>query len=102
MTRETAKRLLKIYPLIKRSEAQEDIDEKAFITKEIIPVFEIDGNCYQFTVDYKIKLDDGYIYGRTESIEKFAMLHGSAQKGRKFTVTYTEKSRLILEIEETE
>lgn len=100
MTKDTAKKLIKIYPLLKRSAAEKDIDEKAFEEITIVPVFELDGNCYQFTADYKIKLSDGYIYGRAMSLEEFSNLHRAASEGKKFKILYLKNARLILELEE--
>ena len=52
------------------------------------------------TVNYKIRLDDGYIYGRAQSLEDFVKLHDAAERGEVFRIMYLQKSRIIIEIEE--
>ena len=64
MTRETAKRKIKGFPLALQAAAKEDIDNRAYITTELVPVFELESGYYQMTVNYKIRLADGYIYGK--------------------------------------
>ena len=100
MTRETAKRKIKGFPLKMQSAAKEDIDNRAYVTTELVPVFEIESGYYQMTVNYKIKLDDGYIFGKALSLDDFIKLHESAERGEVFSIMYLEKSRIIIEIEE--
>lgn len=100
MTRETAKRKIKGFPLSRQSIAKEDIEKRAYVSIEIVPVFEMDDGYFQMTVNYKIKLDDGYIYGKSLSIEEFAKMHDAADRGEVFSIMYLEKSRIIIEIEE--
>lgn len=99
MTRETAKRQIRGFPLKLQSLARKDIEERAYITTEIVPVFEMEDGYYQMTVNYKIKLDDGYIYGKALSVEDFIKLHDMAQRGEVFRIMYLETSRIIIEIE---
>lgn len=100
MTRETAKRKIKGFPLAMQSVAKEDIENRAYKTVEIVPLFEMEDGYFQMTVNYKIKLDDGYIHGKALSIEEFAKMHDEAARGEVFTIMYLEKSRIIIEIEE--
>ena len=100
MTRETAKKKIKGFPYQLQAIAKEDIDNRAYITTECVPVFEIEHGYYQMTVNYKIKLEDGYIYGKALSLDDFVKLHDAAARGEVFTIMYLEKSRIILEIEE--
>lgn len=100
MTRETAKRMIKGFPLKLKALAKEDIDARAYVSTEIVPVFEIEDGYYQMTVNYKIRLDDGYIYGRAQSLEDFVKLHDAAERGEVFRIMYLQKSRIIIEIEE--
>lgn len=100
MTRETAKKQIKGFPLSMQSIAKEDIDNRAYITTEITPIFEMEHGYYQMTVNYKIKLEDGYIYGKALSIEEFIKMHNAAARGEIFSIMYLEKSRIIIEIEE--
>ncbi len=101
MTRETAKRMIKGHPFSRQSVAREDIDERDYIFTEIVPVFELDGNNYQFTVMYKFRADDGeYIYGRAMSIDELCRMQQNAQRGEVYSVTYLRRSRIIIEIEE--
>lgn len=99
MTRETAKRKIRGFPLSLKSKANEDIENRAYITIKTVPLFEIENGYYQMTVNYKIKLEDGYIYGKALGVEEFAKMHDMAVRGDVFTITYLEKSRIILEIE---
>ena len=100
MTRETAKRRIKGFPLNLQSIAKEDIDERAYVSVEIVPLFELDGGYYQMTVNYKIKLDDGYIYGKASCLDEFVKMHDAAARGEVFSIMYLERSRIIIEIEE--
>ena len=100
MTRETAKRKIRGFPLKRQSIAKEDIENRAYITTELVPVFEIEDGYYQMTVNYKIRLEDGYIYGKALSLDEFAKMQASAQRGEVFRIMYLEKSRIIIEIEE--
>ncbi len=99
MTRETARRKIKGFPLSMQSVANEDIENKDYITTELVPLFEMEHGYYQMAVNYKIKLEDGYIYGKAFGIEDFAKMHDMASRGDVFTITYLKKSRIILEIE---
>lgn len=100
MTRETAKRRIKGFPLKLQSIAKEDIDERAYVSVETVPLFELDGGYYQMTVNYKIKLDDGYIYGKASCLDEFVKMHDAAARGEVFSIMYLERSRIIIEIEE--
>lgn len=100
MTRETAKRMIKGFPLRLRAIAKEDIDERAYISTELVPVFEIEDGYYQMTVNYKIRLDDGYIYGKALCLDDFVKMHDAAERGEVFSITYLARSRIIIEIEE--
>ncbi len=100
MTRETAKRKIKGFPLALQAAAKEDIDNRAYITTELVPVFELESGYYQMTVNYKIRLADGYIYGKAASLDDFIKMHESADRGEVFYIMYLEKSRIIIEIEE--
>lgn len=100
MTRETAKKQIKGFPLSMQSIAKEDIDNRAYVSIEIVPLFEMEHGYYQMTVNYKIKLDDGYIYGKALGIEEFAKMHDAAARGEVFSIMYLKKSRIIIEIEE--
>ena len=101
MTRETEKRMIKGHPFSRQAIAKKDIDERDYVFTQIVPVFEIDGNNFQFTVMYKFRADDGeYIYGRAMSIDEFCTMQQSAQCGEVFSVTYLRRSRIIVEIEE--
>lgn len=100
MTRETAKRRIKGFPLKRQSVAREDIENRAYITVETVPVFEMEDGYYQMTVNYKIRLEDGYIYGKALSVNEFAEMHDAAQRGEVFRIMYLERSRIIIEIEE--
>ena len=65
MTKEYALKQLKGLPLDMRDAAKKDIDLRAYKTVEIVPSFEIWGNCFQMSVYYKFKLPDGKeLYGR--------------------------------------
>ena len=101
MTRETAKRMIKGHPFERQAKAKTDIDERDYVYIEIVPVFEIDGNNYQFTVMYKFRAEDGeYIYGRALSIDELCRMQETASRGDVFSVTYLNRSRIIVEIEE--
>lgn len=101
MTIETAKRMIKGHPLSRQNEARKDIDERDYIYTEIVPVFELDGNNFQFTAMYKFRADDGeYIYGRALSIDELCKMQEAASKNEVFSVTYLKRSRIIVEIEE--
>lgn len=100
MTRETAKRMIKGHPLKRQETAHKDIDERAYEEICIVPVFEIDGNTFQFTVMYKIRINDGdYIYGRAMSIDELCRMQADAARGEEFRIMYLRDSRIIVEIE---
>ncbi len=100
MTRETAKKKIRGFPLRLRSVALEDIDNRAYETVELVPVLEIESGYYQMTVNYKIRLEDGYIFGKAQSLDDFVRMHEAAGRGEVFTVMYLKNARIILEIEE--
>ena len=100
MTRETARKKIRGFPLRLQAIAKEDIDNRAYVTTEVVPVFEIEDGDYQMTVNYKVRLPDGYVYGKALSMDTFIKMHEAAAKGEVFTVTYLQNSRIILEIEE--
>lgn len=101
MTRETAKKMIKGHPFSRQDIAKKDIDERAYVSVEIVPQFEIDGNNYQFTIMYKIRLDDDeYIYGRAMSIDELCKMQSAAANGEVFSIMYLKNSRIIIEIEE--
>lgn len=100
MTRETAKKKIRGFSLRLQSIAKTDIDNRAYVTTEIVPQFELEGGYYQMTVNYKIRLPDGYIFGKAMNINEFAAMHDAAARGEVFTIMYLEKSRIIIEIEE--
>ena len=101
MTRETAKRMLKGHPLSRRQAAVRDIDERAYIETELVPVFELDGGNFRFDALYKLRADDGqYIYGRALSLEELCNMQAAAARGEIFRIMYLEQSRIIVEIEE--
>lgn len=102
MTKEYALKQIKGFPLDMRDTAKDDIDRRAYRTIEVIPTFEIWGNCYQMSIYYKFKLPDGKeLYGKAANISVFTEMHEIAARGESFTVTYLEKSGIIIEIEET-
>ena len=101
MTRETAKRMLKGHPLSRRQKAVRDIDERAYIETELVPVFELDGGNYRFDALYKLRADDGeYIYGRAMSLDELCKMQAAAARGEFFHIMYLEQSRIIVEIED--
>lgn len=101
MTRETAKKMIKGHPPRRQETARKDIDERAYITTEIVPVFELDGNTFSFTAMYKIRIADGdYIYGKAFSIDELCKMQQSAANGEVFRIMYLKNSRIIIEIEE--
>lgn len=100
MTRETAKKKIRGFPLKLQSIAKEDIEKRAYKTIEIVPLFEMEDGFYQFTVNYKINLGDRYIYGKALSLDEFIKLRNEADNGEVFTIAYLDKSGIILEIEE--
>lgn len=103
MTKEYALKQIKGFPLDMRDVAKEDIDRRAYKTIEIVPIFELWGNCYQMSVYYKFKLSDGKeLFGKAANLSVFGEMHEAAARGESFTVTYLEKSGIIIEIEETE
>ena len=51
MTRETAKRRIKGFPFKLQSIAKEDIDERAYVSVETVPLFEMEDGYYQMTVN---------------------------------------------------
>lgn len=100
MTRETAKKQIKGFPRQLQALAKDDIDNRAYISTELVPVFEMEDGYYQMTVNYRIKLNDGYIHGKALNVDEFAKLHNAAGRGEVFRIMYLEKSRIIIEIEE--
>ena len=100
MTRETAKRRIKGFPFKLQSIAKEDIDERAYVSVETVPLFEMEDGYYQMTFNYKIRLEDGYIYGKAPSLDDFVKMHDAAERGEVFSVMYLRSSRIIIEIEE--
>ncbi len=101
MTRETAKKMIKGHPFSRRDKAKADIDERDYVSIRIVPVFELDGNNYQFTVMYKIRIEDGgYIYGRAMGIDEFCKMQEAASRGEVFDIMYLRTSRIIIELEE--
>ncbi len=100
MTRETAKRKIRGFPLKRQALAKEDIEKRAYITVELVPLFELEDGYYQMTVNYKIRLEDGYIYGKASGLDEFIRMHQAADSGEVFRILYLEQSRIIIEIEE--
>lgn len=100
MTRDTAMRMIKGFPLKLKALAKEDIDERAYVSVELTPVFEIEDGYYQMTVNYRIRLEDGYIHGKAQSIDDFVKLHDAAERSEIFRIMYLQRSRIIIEIEE--
>lgn len=100
MTRETAKRLIRGFPLALQDKAKRDIDERLYVETTLVPLFELDNGYFQMSVNYKIKLDDGYVYGKSVSIEEFAKFHEEAARGEVFRLLYLKNARIILECEE--
>lgn len=101
MTRETAKRMIKGHPFSRKEQAKRDIDERDYVSIQIVPVFELDGNNYQFSVMYKIRIDDGeYIYGRALGLDELCKMQEAAARGEVFDIMYLRTSRIIIEIEE--
>ncbi len=102
MTRETAKRSIRGFPLAWQTLAQKDIEERAYITVELVPVFEMEDGYFQMTVNYKVKLEDGYIHGKAMNVNEFAKMHEAAARGEVFRIMYLKSSRIIIELEEKE
>ncbi len=101
MTKDTAKRMIKGHPLKRQQEAQRDIDERAYIEERLVPVFELDGNNYQFTAMYRFRANDGeYVFGRAMSIDELCAMQAAAARGEVFRIVYLKGSRIIAEIEE--
>lgn len=100
MTRETAKRMIRGFPLKKQALAKEDIEKRAYISTELVPLFELEDGYYQMTVNYKIRLSDGYIYGKASCLDEFIKLRQAADRGEVFRILYLEQSRIIVELEE--
>lgn len=101
MTRETAKRMIKGHPLSRRQKALRDIDERAYIEDELVPVFELEGGNYRFDALYRFRASDGeYIYGRAMSLDELCRMQSGAARGEVFHIIYLEQSRIIVEIEE--
>lgn len=100
MTRETAKRKIRGFPWKLQALAKTDIDQRAYVTAEVVPVFEIEDGYYQMQVNYKLRLADGYVYGKAPSLDDFVKMQEAAQRGEVFTLLYLAQSRIILEIEE--
>ena len=100
MTRETAKRKIKGFPLKRQALAREDIEKRAYVTVELVPLFELEDGYYQMTVNYKIRLSDGYIYGKASCLDEFIKFHEAAARGEVFRIMYLEQSRIIVELEE--
>ena len=99
MTRETAKKQIRGFPLKLQALAQKDIDERAYVTTELVPVFEMEDGYYQMTVNYKIRLKDGYVHGKALCMDEFVKMHNAAQYGEVFRIMYLKESGIILEIE---
>ncbi len=100
MTRETARKMIKGHPFQRQTEAEKDIENRDYINIKVVPVFELDGNNFQFTAMYKIRLDDGeYIYGRAMTIDELCRMQQKAASGEEFMITYLRRSRIIVEIE---
>ena len=79
MTKDTAKRMIKGHPLKRQQEAQRDIDERAYIEERLVPVFELDGNNYQFTAMYRFRANEGeYVFGRAMSIDELCAMQAAA------------------------
>ncbi len=101
MTAETAKRMIKGQPWERRQKAQKDIEERAYVEETLVPVFELEGNCYQMAVPYRFRAADGeYVFGRAWSLDEFIRLHQAADEGRAFRVMYLKNARIIVELEE--
>ena len=101
MTRETAKRMIKGHPFGRQELARRDIEERDYVYAELVPVFEIEGNNFQYTIMYRFRAEDGeYIYGRAMSIDELCGMQQKAGRGEVFSVTYLRRSRIIVEIEE--
>ena len=101
MTRETARRIIRGFPLNVQDKAKNDIDERLYEEIEIVPVFEMCDGYFQMTVNYRIKLPDGeYVYGKASGIEEFAKFHDEAEKGEVFRILYLKNARIILECEQ--
>ena len=100
MTKEYARKMIKGHPFQRQAAAEKDIDNRDYVQTELVPVFELDGNNFQFTAMYKMRLDDGeYIYGRAMTIDELCKMQQSAAGGSVFAVTYLKNSRIIVEIE---
>ncbi len=101
MTRETAKRIIRNFPLAWQDQARKDIDERLYVETTLVPLFELDDGYFQMDVNYKIKLPDvGYVYGKSVSIEEFAKFHEEAARGEVFRLLYLKNAKIILECEE--
>lgn len=101
MTRETAKRMIKGHPLARQAVAKKDIEERAYCTEELVPVFELDGNSFQFTALYRFRAQDGeYVFGRAMSLSELCSMQQQAAAGEVFRIVYLKSSRIIVEIEE--
>ena len=74
MTRETAKRKIRGFPLQRQAIAKKDIENRDYITTELVPIFEIESGYYQMQVNYKIRLEDGYIYGKAPCLDDFVKM----------------------------
>ncbi len=101
MTRETAKRMIKGHSAKRQQQAMKDIDERAYIEEEIVPVFELDGSSFRFDAPYRFRASDGeYIFGRAMSVEELCRMQAAAARGEIFRIMYLKTSRIIIEIEE--
>ncbi len=100
MTRETARRKIKGFPWKLQSIAMKDIEERDYVSIEIVPVFEMESGYYQMTVNYKIHLEDGDIFGKALSLDEFIKMHQAADRGEVFRIMYLKNARIIVEIEE--
>ena len=100
MTRETARKKIRGFPQKLRATAEKDIDNRDYVSAELVPVFEIEDGYYQMTVNYKIRLEDGYIFGKALSLDDFIKMHNAADRGEVFSILYLRNARIILEIEE--
>ena len=100
MTRETAKKMIKGHPFSRQDTARKDIEERAYVETELVPVFELDGNNYQYTAMYKFRINDGeYVYGRAMTIDELCRMQAAASLGDVFRIMYLKESRIIIEIE---
>ena len=96
--KETVENEIKGFPIKMQVMAKDDIVNKTYITTELIPVFDAEDGTYYKSVSYKILLPDGYIYGKTRDLDEFSEMLDAAFEQKTFTITYLEKSRIIVNI----